>query len=178
MADKVVKCVLLDVDNVIITEIEEVMPENIEIDESEENEITDVLFSNQLDLESVTEEVEFIKLDLDEEENLDEKCWKGYERVPGTAKGSKGSCRKKSPMKKQKGGGTTKTCLPAAKIRGLSKEKIKLKLSKKNIPDSVIDSLIGILNSCEYARYTPSSSKEMKVDYDKAVDVISNIEKS
>ena len=30
-----------------------------------------------------------------------------------------------------------------------SKEKIKLKLSKKNIPDSVIDSLIGILNSCE-----------------------------
>ena len=59
-----------------------------------------------------------------------------------------------------------------------SKEKIKLKLTKKNIPDSVIDSLIGILNSCEYARYTPSSSKEMKVDYDKAVDVISNIEKS
>ena len=59
-----------------------------------------------------------------------------------------------------------------------SKEKIKLKLSKKNIPDSVIDSLIGILNSCEYARYTPSSSIEMKVDYDKAVDVISNIEKS
>ena len=59
-----------------------------------------------------------------------------------------------------------------------SKEKIKLKLSKKNIPNSVIDSLIGILNSCEYARYTPSSSQEMKVDYDKAVDVISNIEKS
>tara|TARA_Y100001968_G_C19157138_1_gene618993 strand:+ start:545 stop:802 length:258 start_codon:yes stop_codon:yes gene_type:complete len=27
MADKVVKCVLLDVDNVIITEIEEIMPE-------------------------------------------------------------------------------------------------------------------------------------------------------
>ena len=47
--------------------------ENIEIDESEENEITDGLFSNQLDLESVTEEVEFIKLDLDEEDNLDKK---------------------------------------------------------------------------------------------------------
>jgi hypothetical protein len=27
------------------------------------------------------------------------KCWKGYERVPGTVKGSKGSCRK-SPAKK------------------------------------------------------------------------------
>ena len=66
------------IDNELINEIEifdieEVMPENIEIDESEENEITDGLFSNQLDLESVTEEVEFIKLDLDEEENQDEK---------------------------------------------------------------------------------------------------------
>ena len=24
-------------------------------------------------------------------------CWKGYERVPGTKKGAKGSCRKSSP---------------------------------------------------------------------------------
>ena len=31
--------------------------------------------------------------------------------------------QKSNPFKKQKGGGTTKTCLPAAKIRGLSKEK-------------------------------------------------------
>ena len=66
------------IDNELINEIEvfdieEVEPENIEINESEENEITDGLFSNQLDLESVTEEVEFIKLDLDEEENVDEK---------------------------------------------------------------------------------------------------------
>jgi fructose-1,6-bisphosphatase/sedoheptulose 1,7-bisphosphatase-like protein len=49
-------------------------------------------------------------------------CWRGYERVPGTKKGAKGSCRKASPInKKQKGGGTTKTCLPAAKIRSMSK---------------------------------------------------------
>ena len=49
-------------------------------------------------------------------------CWQGYERVPGTKKGAKGSCRKASPInKKQKGGGTTKTCLPAAKIRSMSK---------------------------------------------------------
>ena len=27
-------------------------------------------------------------------------CWKGYERVPGTAQGAKGSCRKSSPVKK------------------------------------------------------------------------------
>ena len=30
-------------------------------------------------------------------------CWKGYERVPGTKRGAKGSCRKASPVsKKQK----------------------------------------------------------------------------
>ena len=34
-----------------------------------------------------------------------------------------------SGFKKQKGGGTTKTCLPAAKIRSLSKEK-KTRVSK------------------------------------------------
>ena len=51
------------------------------------------------------------------------KCWKGYERVPGTAQGAKGSCRKSSPIKKQKGGGTTKTCLPKAKIASLSADK-------------------------------------------------------
>ena len=54
-------------------------------------------------------------------------CWKGYERVPGTKRGAKGSCRKKksSPAKvkkvKAKGGGTTKVCLPLAKIRSMSK---------------------------------------------------------
>jgi len=49
-------------------------------------------------------------------------CWKGYERVPGTAQGAKGSCRKASPTKKQKGGGTRKTCLPKSKIDAMSKK--------------------------------------------------------
>jgi hypothetical protein len=48
-------------------------------------------------------------------------CWKGYERVPGTKKGAKGSCRKSSPAKvKAKGGGTKKVCLPKAKIASMS----------------------------------------------------------
>ena len=59
------------------------------------------------------------------------KCWKGYERVPGTQAGAKGSCRKSSPLKKQKGGGTSKTCLPAAKIKSLSAEKKKELISAK-----------------------------------------------
>ena len=62
-------------------------------------------------------------------------CWDGYERVPGTKEFSEGSCEKKGsgPAKKQKGGGTTKTCLPASKIRSMSKEqKDKLIASKKS----------------------------------------------
>ncbi len=62
-------------------------------------------------------------------------CWKTHERVPGTVKGAKGSCRPKngSPATKQKGGGTTKTCLPASKIRSMSKEeRQKLVSSKKS----------------------------------------------
>ena len=40
---------------------------------------------------------------------------------------------KDTPLEKQKGGGTTKTCLPAAKLRGMSKEeRQKLVSSKKS----------------------------------------------
>jgi len=60
------------------------------------------------------------------------KCWEGYERDRTKTEFSKGSCKKKSPMKKQKGGGTTKTCLPAAKIRSMSKsEREKLVRAKR-----------------------------------------------
>jgi hypothetical protein len=59
-------------------------------------------------------------------------CWKGYERVPGTAPGSKGSCRKSSPAKQQKGGGTKKVCLPKAKISSMSKSERKSLASAKS----------------------------------------------
>ena len=60
-------------------------------------------------------------------------CWEGYERVPGTKKFSADSCRKASPNKaKAKGGGTTKVCLPIAKIRSMSKaEKAKVVRAKR-----------------------------------------------
>ena len=58
-------------------------------------------------------------------------CWQGYERVPGTVKGTKGSCRKSSPAKKQKGGGTRKTCLPKAKIDAMSKSERQRLVSAK-----------------------------------------------
>ena len=65
-------------------------------------------------------------------ENSPLPCWVGYERVPGTAKGAKGSCRKKSPTRKQKGGGTKKVCLPASKIRNMSESKRKSLASAKS----------------------------------------------
>ena len=59
-------------------------------------------------------------------------CWKGYERVPGTKKGAPGSCRKSSPTKQQKGGGTKKVCLPKAKIdRMSSSERSKVTRAKR-----------------------------------------------
>ena len=60
-------------------------------------------------------------------------CWKGYERVPGTKKGAKGSCRKASPTKKTgtKGGGTKKVCLPKAKISSMSQSERQAVVSAK-----------------------------------------------
>ena len=58
-------------------------------------------------------------------------CWKGYERVPGTQPGAKGSCRKSSPAKATKGGGTTKVCLPKSKVNSMSAEEKKKVISAK-----------------------------------------------
>ena len=65
------------IDNELINEIEvfdieEVSSGNIENNQSNEDKITDGLFSEKLDLESVSESVEFVKLDLDEEENIED----------------------------------------------------------------------------------------------------------
>lgn len=60
-------------------------------------------------------------------------CWKTHERVRGTVEGAKGSCQPKnsSPATRQKGGGTTKTCLPKSKIDNLSAEKKKELVNSK-----------------------------------------------
>ena len=68
-------------------------------------------------------------------------CWKGFSRVPGTEKGAKGSC-KKSPLNKQKGGGTTKTCLPASKIKSLSSEKKEELVNSKDLVKQMLKVLV------------------------------------
>ena len=62
-------------------------------------------------------------------------CWKGFKRVSGTTEFSKGSCEKiSSPLTKgTKGGGTSKVCLPKAKIASMSsKDKQKVISAKKS----------------------------------------------
>tara|TARA_R110002020_G_scaffold115511_5_gene265523 strand:- start:77 stop:430 length:354 start_codon:yes stop_codon:yes gene_type:complete len=58
-------------------------------------------------------------------------CWKGYRRDTSKPEFSKGSCVKSSPATRQKGGGTTKTCLPKSKIDNLSAEKKKELVNSK-----------------------------------------------
>lgn len=59
----------------------------------------------------------------------------------------------------------------------MSKENIReLLLSKKAAPDTV-QNFIVLMDSCEFARYTPASVGTMQQDYDKAVTVISGLEK-
>jgi len=52
-------------------------------------------------------------------------------RGDGNKVGLKHAEEKRSPLNKQKGGGTTKTCLPAAKLRGMSKEERQKLVSSK-----------------------------------------------
>ncbi|MBE9488718.1 MAG: protein BatD [Bacteroidetes bacterium] len=58
-----------------------------------------------------------------------------------------------------------------------SKDKIKELLLKKSINENTIIEFNNLLKSCELARYTPFSNVEMQQDYDKAVSVISTIDK-
>ena len=58
-----------------------------------------------------------------------------------------------------------------------SKENVKTKLSDMGVDSQNINMLIELLKSCEYSRYTPFTPKDMSMDYDKAVRVISNLEK-
>ena len=59
----------------------------------------------------------------------------------------------------------------------MSKEKIsEILLERKANPES-ISAFINLTENCEFARYAPSSSTAIQQDYDKAVTIISELEK-
>jgi len=47
----------------------------------------------------------------------------------------------------------------------------------KKASEATVGQFINLMNDCEFARYTPSSEVAMQQDYNKAVEVISELEK-
>ncbi|MCZ4318288.1 BatD family protein [Aequorivita viscosa] len=59
----------------------------------------------------------------------------------------------------------------------MEKSLISKMLSERNVEAPVVENFIGILKSCEFARYASASTSSVQQDYSKAVMVISNIDK-
>jgi len=62
-------------------------------------------------------------------------------------------------------------------IASLTRETIISELNKKEIDQSLIEQLIDILNSCEFARYAPQSGQQEMGDlYSDAIKIIEQLE--
>ena len=59
----------------------------------------------------------------------------------------------------------------------MSKDRISRLLKEREVDESTSIEFLSLLESCEFARYTPSSNVAMQQDYDKAVRVISALDK-
>ena len=59
----------------------------------------------------------------------------------------------------------------------MSKDRIAALLDEKGVDEATNSEFISLLESCEYARYTPASSGTMQQDYEKAAHVISTLDK-
>ena len=62
-------------------------------------------------------------------------------------------------------------------VSDLSKENISDKLLERGVDSALVGALIGIIDACEFARYSPDSGNEaMQGHYKEALDVISSID--
>jgi hypothetical protein len=59
----------------------------------------------------------------------------------------------------------------------MSKDKIMEILKTRNANTDTISDFIALTENCEFARYAPSTSVTIQQDYDKAVEIISSLEK-
>ena len=59
----------------------------------------------------------------------------------------------------------------------MSKEKIREILLSRNANPETVDAFINLTENCEFARYAPSSAVAIQQDYEKAVTIISGLEK-
>lgn len=59
----------------------------------------------------------------------------------------------------------------------MSKDKIREILLSRNANENTVSNFINLTENCEFARYAPSSSVSIQQDFDKAVAIISELEK-
>ena len=60
----------------------------------------------------------------------------------------------------------------------MSKANIEMLLLSNNVNENLVQDFLNLTENCEIARYAPSSAETIQVDYDKAVLIISNLEKT
>ena len=59
----------------------------------------------------------------------------------------------------------------------ISREKITDLLANKNVSKETINSFIEVFNNCDFARYTPITNVQMKEEYEKAKQVITQLDR-
>lgn len=59
----------------------------------------------------------------------------------------------------------------------MSRDNISRLLSERKVSQNEIDKLIEVLNRCDFARYAPSKETEIQNDYQKAVEILSILDK-
>jgi predicted house-cleaning noncanonical NTP pyrophosphatase (MazG superfamily) len=59
----------------------------------------------------------------------------------------------------------------------ISKEKISELLQDKGVDENTIKQFIAVLNDCDFARYTPTTDVMMKAEYEKTVEILTEIDK-
>jgi len=64
-------------------------------------------------------------------------------------------------------------------VEDLSKDNIAAQLKERGVSDALTDKFVGLLDACEFARYSPEGGNEaMSAHYQDAIDVISSIDSS
>lgn len=59
----------------------------------------------------------------------------------------------------------------------ISKEKITSILKEKNVTDLTINNFIQVLKDCDFARYTPTDNVKMQLEYEKAKQIITQLDR-
>ena len=59
----------------------------------------------------------------------------------------------------------------------MSKENIIELLQQRNASEVSISHFIALMNDCEYARYAPATDTAMTNDFDRAIEIITELEK-